>query len=224
MHASKQQDRVAPVAMGPATNRWWVVIASASALVVGQGVIGVFAAGVFLKPLSQELGFGRGGDVDRPRTREPDDGRSDTFLRAADRRARGAKSAPPVDRSLRAHHRQPGARACVGRRLLLALCDHRIRWRGAEPGRLLQGHSFAVRRPPRIRTRRGARRTGHRCGGRPARIESPHRTTRLAARVRRTCLRNPPLRVRPGVALHPRSEEGGARRRRTCRHSRMDLA
>jgi hypothetical protein len=27
---------------------------------VGQGPISVFAAGVFLKPVSQELGFGRG--------------------------------------------------------------------------------------------------------------------------------------------------------------------
>ncbi len=36
-----------------ARNRWLIVIASASALVVGQGPISVFAAGVFLKPVSQ---------------------------------------------------------------------------------------------------------------------------------------------------------------------------
>ncbi|HEY2137301.1 MAG TPA: MFS transporter [Xanthobacteraceae bacterium] len=41
-------------------NRWWVVVASALALIVGQGAINVFAAGVFLKPVAQELGFGRG--------------------------------------------------------------------------------------------------------------------------------------------------------------------
>jgi MFS family permease len=41
-------------------NRWWIVVTSASALVAGQGPIGFFAAGVFLKPISQELGFGRG--------------------------------------------------------------------------------------------------------------------------------------------------------------------
>jgi MFS family permease len=42
------------------TNRWWIVLASALALIVGQGAINVFAAGVFLKPVSSELGFGRG--------------------------------------------------------------------------------------------------------------------------------------------------------------------
>jgi MFS family permease len=41
-------------------SRWWIVVVSASALVVGQGPISVFAAGVFLKPVAQELGFGRG--------------------------------------------------------------------------------------------------------------------------------------------------------------------
>jgi MFS family permease len=35
-------------------------VASALALIVGQGSINVFAAGVFLKPMSQALGFGRG--------------------------------------------------------------------------------------------------------------------------------------------------------------------
>ena len=39
---------------------WWIVFAAALALVVGQGAINVFAAGVFLKPVAQELGFGRG--------------------------------------------------------------------------------------------------------------------------------------------------------------------
>ncbi len=41
-------------------NRWWIAIASGVALIVGQGAINVFAAGVFLKPVAQELGFGRG--------------------------------------------------------------------------------------------------------------------------------------------------------------------
>ncbi|APT59775.1 MFS transporter [Roseomonas gilardii] len=39
---------------------WSIALASALALIVGQGSINVFAAGVFLKPVSQELGFGRG--------------------------------------------------------------------------------------------------------------------------------------------------------------------
>ena len=41
-------------------NRWWTVAASMFALMVGSGPITVFAAGVFLKPVAQELGFGRG--------------------------------------------------------------------------------------------------------------------------------------------------------------------
>ncbi len=41
-------------------NRWWIVFASVLGLIVGQGSINVFAAGVFLKPVAQELGFGRG--------------------------------------------------------------------------------------------------------------------------------------------------------------------
>jgi len=41
-------------------SRWWIVIASGLALIVGQGSINVFAAAVFLKPVAQELGFGRG--------------------------------------------------------------------------------------------------------------------------------------------------------------------
>jgi MFS family permease len=41
-------------------NRWWVVFASACGLMVGAGVINVFAMGVFLKPITEELGVGRG--------------------------------------------------------------------------------------------------------------------------------------------------------------------
>jgi MFS family permease len=43
-----------------AWNRWWIVFAAVMGLIVGQGSINVFAAGVFLKPVAQELGFGRG--------------------------------------------------------------------------------------------------------------------------------------------------------------------
>ncbi len=43
-----------------AWNRWWIVFAAMLGLIVGQGAINVFAAGVFLKPVAQELGFGRG--------------------------------------------------------------------------------------------------------------------------------------------------------------------
>jgi MFS family permease len=41
-------------------NRWWMVVAAVSGLIVGQGSINVFGAGVFLKPVAEELGFGRG--------------------------------------------------------------------------------------------------------------------------------------------------------------------
>jgi MFS family permease len=41
-------------------SKWWVVFASAVALIVGSGAIMVFATGVFLKPVAKELGFGRG--------------------------------------------------------------------------------------------------------------------------------------------------------------------
>jgi MFS family permease len=41
-------------------SRWWVVVASFFALIVGQGAVEVFCTGVFIKPLSQELHLGRG--------------------------------------------------------------------------------------------------------------------------------------------------------------------
>jgi MFS family permease len=41
-------------------NRWWIVVASLLALMVGAGPITLFAAGVFLKPVAADLGFGRG--------------------------------------------------------------------------------------------------------------------------------------------------------------------
>ena len=41
-------------------NRWWAVVGSLLALTAGQGAINVYAAGVFLKPIAQEFGFGRG--------------------------------------------------------------------------------------------------------------------------------------------------------------------
>jgi MFS family permease len=41
-------------------NRWWVVFASVCGLMVGSGAINIFAFGVFLKPVTQDLGIGRG--------------------------------------------------------------------------------------------------------------------------------------------------------------------
>jgi MFS family permease len=41
-------------------SRWWVVLASFLALIVGQGAVEVFATGVFIKPLAQDLNLGRG--------------------------------------------------------------------------------------------------------------------------------------------------------------------
>lgn len=46
--------------VGSGWNRWWIVFAAMLSLIVGQGAINVFAAGVFLKPVGDELGFGRG--------------------------------------------------------------------------------------------------------------------------------------------------------------------
>ena len=41
-------------------NRWWIVFATVCGLIVGGGAINVFAFGVFLKPITAELGIGRG--------------------------------------------------------------------------------------------------------------------------------------------------------------------
>ncbi len=41
-------------------NRWWVVFATVCGLLVGAGPINVFTFGVFLKPITEELGLSRG--------------------------------------------------------------------------------------------------------------------------------------------------------------------
>lgn len=41
-------------------NRWWVVFASVCGLLVGSGSINIFAFGVFLKPVTEDLHIGRG--------------------------------------------------------------------------------------------------------------------------------------------------------------------
>jgi len=45
---------------GSFANRWWVVAATVMGLIVGAGPIAVFSFGVFLKPITAELGIGRG--------------------------------------------------------------------------------------------------------------------------------------------------------------------
>lgn len=45
---------------GSFANRWWVVVATVLGLIVGAGPINVFCFGVFLKPITAELGVGRG--------------------------------------------------------------------------------------------------------------------------------------------------------------------
>jgi predicted MFS family arabinose efflux permease len=42
------------------SNRWWVVFASLCGLVVSPGPISIFSFGVFLKPVTEELGIARG--------------------------------------------------------------------------------------------------------------------------------------------------------------------
>jgi hypothetical protein len=41
-------------------NRWWVVFATICGLIVGAGPINVFTFGVFLKPITEDLGLSRG--------------------------------------------------------------------------------------------------------------------------------------------------------------------
>jgi MFS family permease len=41
-------------------NRWWIVAASVVALTVGQGTIELYCFGIFLKPLSDDIGLTRG--------------------------------------------------------------------------------------------------------------------------------------------------------------------
>jgi hypothetical protein len=43
---------------GVLANRWWVVAATVLALIVSAGPINVFSFGVFLKPITTELGIG----------------------------------------------------------------------------------------------------------------------------------------------------------------------
>lgn len=45
---------------GMFANRWWVVVATVLGLIVGAGPINVFTFGVFLKPITADLGVGRG--------------------------------------------------------------------------------------------------------------------------------------------------------------------
>jgi hypothetical protein len=40
-------------------NRWWVVFATVCGLVVGAGPVNVFTFGVFLKPITEDLGLSR---------------------------------------------------------------------------------------------------------------------------------------------------------------------
>ena len=42
------------------TNRWWIAGASAMALIFSSGTIQLFSASLFIKPITEELGFGRG--------------------------------------------------------------------------------------------------------------------------------------------------------------------
>ena len=38
-------------------SRWWIVAASFSALLVGSGVVNIFASGMFLVPITTQLGI-----------------------------------------------------------------------------------------------------------------------------------------------------------------------
>src|SRR5215472_9193563 len=45
---------------GVFVSRWWIVAACACGLLAGAGAILIFTFGVFLKPVSEDLGIGRG--------------------------------------------------------------------------------------------------------------------------------------------------------------------
>ena len=45
---------------GPFRSRWWIVAAGALGMTVGQGPITIFTLGVFLKPVTDDLGINRG--------------------------------------------------------------------------------------------------------------------------------------------------------------------
>ncbi len=42
------------------TSRWWIAGASALALIFSSGTIQLFSASLFIKPITEALGFGRG--------------------------------------------------------------------------------------------------------------------------------------------------------------------
>jgi MFS family permease len=54
-------ETAAPGTQGFWRNRWWIVAACAVGLTVGTGSILVLAFGVFLKPVTEEMGWSRGG-------------------------------------------------------------------------------------------------------------------------------------------------------------------
>src|SRR5882757_4624720 len=41
-------------------SRWWVVVAGVLGMIVGQGPVAIFTLGVFLKPVTDDLGVSRG--------------------------------------------------------------------------------------------------------------------------------------------------------------------
>ena len=106
-------------------NRWWIAGASAMALIFSSGTIQLFSASLFIKPITEELGFGRGTlstafginfvlmrdcDADfRPAARSARRARHD----AADhhtlcRRYRGARTVAGVDTRAVRHVRNRG--------------------------------------------------------------------------------------------------------------------
>jgi MFS family permease len=58
--AKLADDRANYISNALLRSRWWIVTAAVIGLVVGEGTINLFCFGVFLKPVSDELGLSRG--------------------------------------------------------------------------------------------------------------------------------------------------------------------
>src|SRR6516162_4479207 len=58
--AVRGSERVGRVMTGIFASRWWIVFACACGLLVGAGAILIFTFGVFLKPVTEDLGISRG--------------------------------------------------------------------------------------------------------------------------------------------------------------------
>ncbi len=139
-------------------SRWWIVFASGLGLVVGQGPILVFATGVFLKPVSEDLGFGRGEISTAIGISNVMTAISAPFFGRALDLWGVRRPVAGLNRAVRAGHRGDGDAGTVIHGACPALWGCRPRQRRAEPDSLLESHRELLRSQPRARDGTGARR------------------------------------------------------------------